>query len=64
MRSDQPGVVARLSPTYNDPRGTVADRIRRLEVPKHAARAVGAPDMLGDDFDAAFDDLLSGAKLP
>ncbi|MCC6553609.1 MAG: tetratricopeptide repeat protein [Polyangiaceae bacterium] len=56
--------VARLSPSYNDPRGTVADRIRRLEVPKPAARAVGAEMLGGDDFDAAFDDLLSGAKLP
>ena len=56
--------VARLSPSYNDPRGTVVDRMRRLEVPKPAARAVGAEMLGGDDFDAAFDDLLSGAKLP
>lgn len=56
--------VSRLNPTYNDPRGNVADRVRRLEEPKPAARAAVGAELLGDDFDAAFDDLLSRAKLP
>ena len=56
--------VARLNPSYNDPRGNVVDRMRRLEVPKPAARAVGAEMLGADEFDAAFDDLLSGSKLP
>lgn len=56
--------VSRLNPTYNDPRGNVADRVRRLEEPKPVARAAVGAELLGDDFDAAFDDLLSRAKLP
>ncbi|AKT43014.1 tetratricopeptide repeat protein [Chondromyces crocatus] len=56
--------VMRLNPNYNDPRGTVGDRVRRLEGPKPAARAAVGSELLGDDFDAAFDDLLSRAKLP
>ncbi|WP_437671731.1 tetratricopeptide repeat protein [Sorangium sp. So ce131] len=55
--------VARMSPSYSDPRGSVAERIRRIDVPKPAARAVGA-EMLADEFDAAFDDLLPSGKLP
>ncbi|WP_437753295.1 tetratricopeptide repeat protein [Sorangium sp. So ce1389] len=55
--------VARMSPSYSDPRGSVAERLRRIDVPKPAARAVGA-EMLADEFDAAFDDLLPSGKLP
>ncbi|WP_437587102.1 tetratricopeptide repeat protein [Sorangium sp. So ce1000] len=55
--------VARMSPSYNDPRGSVAERLRRIDVPKPAARAVGA-EMIADEFDAAFDDLLPSGKLP
>jgi tetratricopeptide (TPR) repeat protein len=55
--------LQRAEPSYFDPRGSVADRVRRLEVPKApAARAVGQ-DLVADDFDAAFDELLGG-KLP
>ncbi|EYF08851.1 tetratricopeptide repeat protein [Chondromyces apiculatus] len=70
MRSDRDQAlyyfhrVSRLNASYNDPRGAVADRIRRLEAPKPVARAAVGADPLGDDFDAAFDDLLSRAKLP
>ncbi|MDI1445119.1 tetratricopeptide repeat protein [Polyangium sp. 6x1] len=57
--------VGQLEPNYRDPRGGVQDRIRRLEpnpgVPKQA-KAVGA-ELLGDDFDLAFDDLVSKGKL-
>jgi len=56
--------VSRLNPSYSDPRGTVADRLRRLELLKPAARAAVGAELLGDDFDAAFDDLLSRSKLP
>ncbi|WP_437276177.1 tetratricopeptide repeat protein [Sorangium sp. So ce375] len=55
--------VARMSPSYSDPRGSVAERLRRIDVPKPAARAVGA-EMIADEFDAAFDDLLPSGKLP
>lgn len=58
--------VARVDPTYRDLRGAVSDRIARLQpAPKPpAARAVGAEPM-SDEFDAAFDDLLSrGGGLP
>jgi tetratricopeptide (TPR) repeat protein len=58
--------VARVDPTYREPRGSVGDRIARLQpAPKPpAARAVGAEPM-SDEFDAAFDDLLSrGGGLP
>ena len=58
--------VARMSPGYADPRGTVADRVRRLEpAPRPlqpAAKAVGAETV--DEFDAVLDDLLGGGKLP
>jgi tetratricopeptide (TPR) repeat protein len=57
--------VARMSPGYSDMRGSVAERIRRLEpspMPKPAARAVGAETV--DEFDAVLDDLLGGGKLP
>ncbi|WP_437543826.1 tetratricopeptide repeat protein [Sorangium sp. So ce367] len=55
--------VARMSPSYGDPRGSVAERLRRIDVPKPAARAVGA-EMIADEFDAAFDDMLPSGKLP
>ncbi|WP_434042502.1 MULTISPECIES: tetratricopeptide repeat protein [Sorangium] len=55
--------VARMSPSYSDPRGSVAERLRRIDVPKPAARAVGA-EMIADEFDSAFDDLLPSGKLP
>jgi tetratricopeptide (TPR) repeat protein len=56
--------VARAEPNYSDPRGGVAERIRRLEpapkpMPMPTARAVGS-DAMGDEFDAALDDLLGG----
>lgn len=55
--------LARAEPRYFDPRGAVSERLRRLEGPKHpTARAVGQ-DLVADDFDAAFDELLGG-KLP
>jgi tetratricopeptide (TPR) repeat protein len=55
--------LARAEPKYFDPRGPVAERVRRLDVPKApTARAVGQ-DVVSDDFDAAFDELLGG-KLP
>ena len=55
--------LQRVEPKYFDPRGTVAERVRRLEGPKAPpARAVGQ-DLVSDDFDAAFDELLGG-KLP
>ncbi len=59
--------VAALDPNYRDPRGGVQDRIRRLE-PNPVNPATGRTprqDLLSsDDFDAAFDDLFSGGKLP
>jgi tetratricopeptide (TPR) repeat protein len=61
--------VARIDPHYYDPRGSVDDRIARLAPRKPppaggSARAVGA-EHASDEFDAAFDDLLSrGGKLP
>lgn len=58
--------VARVDPTYREPRGAVQERISRLQpAPKPPpARAVGAEPM-SDEFDAAFDDLLSrGGGLP
>jgi tetratricopeptide (TPR) repeat protein len=55
--------LARAEPKYFDPRGPVAERVRRLDTPKApTARAVGQ-DLVADDFDAAFDELLGG-KLP
>lgn len=57
--------VARIDPGYADPRGGVQERMVRLSpAPKAApARAVGA-ELVSDEFDAAFDDLLAGKKLP
>ncbi|MFO0593428.1 MAG: tetratricopeptide repeat protein [Polyangiaceae bacterium] len=55
--------LQRAEPKYYDPRGAIADRVRKLEAPKAPpARAVGQ-DLVTDDFDAAFDELLGG-KLP
>ncbi len=59
--------VARIDPGYADMRGSVAERIRRLEpsrpmaAPRVAAVANG--ESMGDEFDAALDDLLDD-KLP
>ena len=58
--------VSQIDPNYRDPRGGVLDRVRRLEpnpAPAKQAKAAGA-ELLGDDFDLAFDDLLSKNKLP
>jgi tetratricopeptide (TPR) repeat protein len=58
--------VARIDPGYADMRGSVSDRIRRLEPvrPMPAPRiAVANGETLGDEFDAALDDLLDD-KLP
>jgi tetratricopeptide (TPR) repeat protein len=58
--------ATRMNPQYDDPRGSVAERTRRLEpvpMPKPAAKAVGADTMM-DEFDAALDDLIGGTKLP
>jgi tetratricopeptide (TPR) repeat protein len=57
--------VARIDPSYRDPRGLVEQRIARLAPQPKAqpARAVGA-ELALDDFDAAFDDLLQHGKLP
>lgn len=57
--------VARIDPSYRDPRGAVEQRIARLAPQPKAqpARAVGA-ELALDDFDAAFDDLLQHGKLP
>ncbi len=58
--------VSRANPGYVDHRGSVGERIRRLEPmppPKSAAMAVGAGPI--DEFDAVLDDMLSnGKKLP
>jgi len=57
--------VARIDSHYRDPRGSVEERIRRLQPAQKPppAKAVGAETILGD-FDTAFDDLLSAGKLP
>ena len=58
--------VGRMEPSYNDMRGSAAERMRRLEpapMPKQGAMAVGA-DSGVDEFDEALDDLLGGGKLP
>jgi tetratricopeptide (TPR) repeat protein len=58
-------LVGRADPSYRDPRGLVQDRIRRLTpAPAPAVSRVVNTDLLSDDFDAVFDDLLSGKKLP
>lgn len=58
--------VARIDSSYDDPRGSVMDRIRRLEpsLTKPLARAVVGTDVVADEFDAAIDDLLGGTDLP
>lgn len=58
-------LVGRADPNYRDPRGAVHDRIRRLTpAPQPAVSRVVNADLLTDDFDAVFDDLLVGKKLP
>jgi hypothetical protein len=58
--------AARMSPGYDDLRGSVSERIRRLEPPapaKPAAKAVGADTVDEfDAFDAVLDDMLNGTK--
>jgi tetratricopeptide (TPR) repeat protein len=58
--------VARIDPGYDDPRGSVMERIRRLEpsLTKPLARSVVGTDVVADEFDAAIDDLLGGTDLP
>jgi tetratricopeptide (TPR) repeat protein len=59
-------LVARIDPSYQDMRGSVAERIANLEralgqaAPKPAAKAAAAA--AGDEFDAAFDDLFNPKK--
>lgn len=56
-------LVARIDPSYQDMRGSVAERISNLEralgqaAPKPTAKAAAAA--AGDEFDAAFDDLFN-----
>jgi tetratricopeptide (TPR) repeat protein len=58
-------LVGRANPNYHDPRGMVHDRIRRLTPsPQPMVSRVVNADLLSDDFDAVFDDLLVGKKLP
>ncbi len=58
--------VQQIEPAYRDPRGGVVDRIRRLEpTPGPQKPTKTAPkEQLGEDFDLAFDELLSSGKLP
>ncbi|MEJ7735018.1 MAG: tetratricopeptide repeat protein, partial [Polyangiaceae bacterium] len=60
--------VLRVDATYDDPRGSIEERVSRVsprQAPAAASRAVGAEPMVSDEFDAAFDELLSrGGKLP
>ncbi len=58
--------VARIEPAYNDMRGSAAERARRLDpgVLKAQSRVEVRADVVGDEFDAALDDLLGGGKLP
>lgn len=53
-------LVARLDPGYVDMRGSVAERIARLQPRPQApaARVSNASESLGDEFDKAFDDLF------
>ncbi len=52
-------VVSRTDPSYRDGRGSVAERILRLQPHGRAvAVATSGNDGLGDDFDQAFDDLF------
>jgi tetratricopeptide (TPR) repeat protein len=52
-------LVARNDPGYRDGRGSVAERIARLQPQGRAAAvATSGNDGLGDDFDQAFDDLF------
>jgi len=58
--------VSQIDANYKDPRGGVQDRIRRLEPNPGAAKPAKqtGKEILGDDFDLAFDELLSSGKLP
>ncbi|MEP7124680.1 MAG: tetratricopeptide repeat protein [Byssovorax sp.] len=58
--------VARIEPSYNDMRGSAAERARRVDpsVAKAQSRVAVRADVVADDFDAALDDLLGGDKLP
>jgi tetratricopeptide (TPR) repeat protein len=60
--------VLRVDATYDDPRGSIEERVARVsprQPPAASSRAVGAEPMVSDEFDAAFDELLSrGGKLP
>ncbi len=58
--------VARIEPSYNDMRGSAAERARRLDpcVSKAQSRVAVRADVVTDEFDAALDDLLGGGKLP
>lgn len=52
-------LVSRTDPSYRDGRGSVAERILRLQPQgRPAAVATSGNDGLGDDFDQAFDDLF------
>lgn len=56
--------LAAINPTYQDPRGSVTDRMRTLDPShKHAGRAaVGAERIRPtDDLDSAFDDMLGSS---
>ncbi|MBK8253198.1 MAG: tetratricopeptide repeat protein [Polyangiaceae bacterium] len=55
--------LQRVDKNYFDPRGTVQERIRLLEGPKPKPAVAVGQDIVTDDFDAAFDELLGG-KLP
>ncbi len=58
--------VARLDPSYNDMRGSPAERARRLDpvVVKAQSQVASRSDLVADEFDAALDDLFGGGKLP
>ena len=61
--------VARIEPSYNDMRGSAAERARRLDpgvmkAQKAQSGVAVRADVVGDEFDAALDDLLGGDKLP
>jgi tetratricopeptide (TPR) repeat protein len=58
--------VARIEPSYNDMRGSAAERARRLDpsVAKAQSRVAVRSEVVTDEFDAALDDLLGGGKLP
>jgi tetratricopeptide (TPR) repeat protein len=54
--------VAHRNPSYNDPRGSIATRVRALQKPDRAPPGSAAPAKGSDDFDAAFDAVVSGGK--